>query len=254
MGYIDSLGEEVELRRSSFKLGLLRRNNIYRIHVEKGDELIRQLTSYGLAITENNDPNWCLMEASTGNEFMSYLAACLGELREIDSIPITDTIHSFEDFILSGSTDIHIETKLRELRLSVLDELFPFPLRPISIDELLSFKVRHGDKLSRFRNSIEQELVRIADISDAQLRQRAIELLKTDYNMQIEDIKENMRVFGWDRFVFGKLFSIIAPLPGISSIFSLISALYNAFSSPRTDFSRSPLLYAAIAQKRLFST
>jgi hypothetical protein len=247
MNYIESLGDELELRRSSFQLGVIRYRNVFQIHMEKGDEIFNCLKNVGLS-TKPDAHGWVLVEATTGSEFMAYLAASLGQLDDVDSIPVTDSHRYLLDFVLSGSADIRTERKLNALRYSVLKRVFPAPIKRLSVADISRFKSRHGNKLIRFRNLVEQNIVRIADMNDLDLRQRSLDLFMQEIETEIEDVKESMKSFGWRHFIFGKLFSVMAPIPAIGNIFGLANALYNCFRDSTSDLSRSPLLYAAEAQ------
>jgi hypothetical protein len=193
------------------------------------------------------------VEALTANEFMTYLAAGLGQLDEVNSTPVTDSHNILFDFISSGSTEIQVESRLKALRLLVLNKTFPSPSRLLSVDEIERFKSRHGDALIRFRNLVEQNIVRIADMNDSNLQKESLTLFQQEIDKEIEDIKEYMKSFGWVDFIFGKLFSIVAPAPDYGTIFGLMNALYNFFRQTKPDLSRSPLLYAAEAQRILHS-
>lgn len=82
-GYIDGLGREIAHRKERFARG-----STFRIHIEKlgdiGDLLVRER----LAVPEQYP--WYEVERETADDFMSYLAASLGQVQSIDSAPVTD--------------------------------------------------------------------------------------------------------------------------------------------------------------------
>lgn len=59
-----------------------------RIHVEKLGEIPYFLVQSGLA--KQIDEAWYDIEAKTANQFMSYLAACLGAIPDVNATPVTD--------------------------------------------------------------------------------------------------------------------------------------------------------------------
>ena len=230
-------------RKESFKNRLM-----FKIHIEKMDGIEIDLVKLKLA--EKIDYSWYYVEKDTAIEFMSYLAATLGKLSELDFAPTTDNVSYLNKF-LSSSIDISTERNLEELRLEILNEILPAPNHSITAFEIKHFKNKYYDDLKTFRNNIERELITIADIIDPELKKRRIELFKDESKDQIELIIEAMRKSGFRGIGLSKIGSIVSSIPGVSSLVGLANAVIDAFR--KDEFSRiNPnFLYAAFAQKKL---
>ncbi|MBI1939858.1 MAG: hypothetical protein HYS25_17255 [Ignavibacteriales bacterium] len=222
--------------------------SMFKIHIEKMDGIEIDLVQLKLA--ERIDYSWYYVEKDTAIEFMSYLAATLGKLSELDFAPTTDDVSYLNKFI-SSSVSIPTERKLEELRLEVLNEILPAPNHSLTAFEIKHFKDTYYGDLKMFRNSIERELITIADISDPELKKRRINLFKEESADQIELIIEAMRKSGFRHIGLSKVGSIVSAIPGVSSLFGLANAVIDAFR--KEDFARiNPnFLYAAFAQKEL---
>ena len=181
---------------------------------------------------------------------MSYLAATLGKLSELDFAPTTDDIIYLNKF-LSSSKNITTEKKLEKLRLEVLNDILPAPNRSLTAYEIKKFKDTYYLDLKLFRNNIERELILIADINDPELKKRRIDLFKEESSEQIELIIEAMKKSGFRNLSLSKIGSIVSSIPGVGSLIGLANAVNGAFG--KDDISRiNPcFLYAAFAQKEL---
>ena len=230
-------------RRQAFN-----KQHMFKIHIEKMEGVESDLIELRLA--KQIDYPWYYVEVDTAIEFMSYLAATLGKLSELDFAPTTDDISYLNKF-LSSSADITVEKKLEELRLEVLSDILPAPNRSLTAYEIKHFKDTYYDDLKSFRNSIEKELIIIADINDSELKKRRIKLFKEESSEQIELIIEAMKKSGFRNLTLSKVGSIVSSIPGIGSFFGLANAVIGAFR--KEDFSRinPSFLYAAFAQKEL---
>lgn len=248
--YLVGLGPELDRRRSVFQRRLSSAYGLFDIHIEKLGNVDQVLMDAGLA--KMREYPWFSVEPATARDFMAYLAAALGHLERLGFMPVTDEEAYLSNFILSGSPDIDPERKISQLRLQLTERLFPAPVSPPTVTAIELFKMKHGQQLGRFRLYVEYELGKIAAIDDQALRNRQMELFQQQVQEEINDICEKMRDSGWQRLVFGKLCAVVSAVPGTPFIFGLASALYNVFSGPQGDWSRSPLLYAAFARKSLF--
>ncbi|MCH7559258.1 MAG: hypothetical protein IIB56_17635 [Planctomycetes bacterium] len=185
MKYINSLKNKViERRRVSFKKGYTSN-----IHIEKMDGLEYELRDMGLA--EKRDYPWWLIEKDTAWEFMSYLAATLGKLSDLQLDPISDDIRHLQHFLSSSRSEKSAQKKISNLRLEILEDIFPSPQKPLKAFEISSFKEKHSDKLKTFRNRVEKEIIDIADIENEELRKRRLELFKEESQDAIKEIIES---------------------------------------------------------------
>lgn len=218
------------------------------VHAEKLDLLSYELADAGLA--RSGQEPWVEVERETARDFMAYLAATLGRVPDLGYAPITDEERQLSDFVVASSPSSAVG-RLESLRLGVLDDLFPAPTGPVSVNQLARFKEQHGDELARFRRRVEQELVLAADMSDGTLRRQRLELFVAEAREEITGIRTHMAEAGWLGLVFGKLTAILAAVPGASPIFGLANAVYSAVAGGAQPDPRSPFLYACQAQRIL---
>lgn len=245
--YLESLGKDkLKNMRKSFKKG-----KQSRIHIEKMNGLELVFKDMNLARREEKHSTWWKVENETARWFMTYLAATLGKLEDLQYTPITDDIIHLEHFLYASSSDTSSEELVSSLRLQILEDIFPAPDEPLHASEISEFKGKHGDKLSIFRTKVEKEIIDIATISDSALREKRLELFREESKEAIEEIKNEMNKFGFKRLKLGKLGSIICSTPGVSSLFGLAEAIINAFE--KAEFSKvdPAFLYAAYAQKEI---
>lgn len=244
--YIDSLENNIiERRRTSFKKGYSSD-----IHIEKMDGLEYELRDMGLA-QEYHHP-WWFIEVDTGREFMAYLAATLGKLPNLQLDPISDDIEHLQHFLYSSRDEKSAHKKISNLRLEILEDIFPSPKEPLKAIEISNFKEKHSGKLKAFRIRVEKEIIDIADIKNEELRKRRLELFKEESKDAIKEIVEAMKNYGFKGLTLIKFGSIISSIPGLS-IFGLANAVCDAF--PRENFQTIDpcFIYAAYAQQEILS-
>ncbi len=245
MTYVEGLSQEIDRRRDHFAHG-----STFRIHIEKldniGDALVRQRLA-----TPDRYP-WYNVERDTADDFMSYLAASLGQVRSVDSSPVTDNSEYLRRLALAGVPQDAITSQLDALRIQVLDRVLPVPSHSVQASEIRAFKEQHHNELGDFRRRVERELVDAASISDPVLRDRHLEIFFDETRTRMEEIQEAMRGAGWETARTG--LSVIAAIPGVSSILGLVGALWDAISGGgRRDISRD-FAYAAHARIELAGT
>jgi len=252
--YIDSLGDELKSRRLSFenkdKPFLPKR---MKIHVSKMELLCDYLVKNRLAVKADNQ--WYDVEISTALDFMSYLAAIIGQVDEAGFIPITDNVFPINRLVKSISHDVRIENTTGALRIQLLKGLLPSPSQPLKAEDILRFKMRHGDKLSEFRNYVEQSILDILRHTDEDLRERQIVLFNQKAQEDIEEIKAFLQEHGWINIAFVNLYALLSEIPVIGMPMKIILKVYKAstdsYSTNTKMVKETPLLYAAVAQKEL---
>jgi hypothetical protein len=223
--------------------------HMFKIHIEKMEGVERDLVELGLA--KQIDYPWYYVEGDTAIEFMSYLAATLGKINELDFAPTTDNISYLNKFVSASESIITTERILEELRLEVLNDILPAPTRSLSAFEIKHFKDTYYKDLKSFRNSIERELVLIADINNPELKKRRINLFKEESSDQIELIVEAMEKSGFKNLSLTKIGTIVSAIPGINSLVGLANAVIQAFGKDDISRINPSFLYAAFAQKEL---
>ncbi len=247
LNYIDSLGGNIiERRRTSFRKGYCSN-----IHIEKMDGLEYELSDMGLA-QEFYYP-WWHIEVDTAQEFMAYLAATLGKLPDLQLDPISDDIEHLQHFIYSSRTEESNHKKISNLRLEVLEDIFPSPKEPLKAVEISSFKEKHSDKLKAFRNRVEKEIIDIADIKSKGLRIRRLELFKDESQDAIKEIIDAMKNSGFKGLTLSKFGSIISSIPGVPPIVGLAKAVFDASMKKNFQAIDRCFIYAAYAQHEILS-
>ena len=254
--YIDSLEDELVSRRRSFR----KQDNPFhpnrvKIHVSKMEPLCDYLVKNRLA--QKADNQWYYVEDTTALDFMSYLAAMIGQVDEAGFTPVTDEAFPLNRLVESISHDARIENMTREIRTQLLENLFPAPVQPINATDILHFKQKHGDKLSAFRYSIENSIINILNITDEDLRKRRIALFNQKAQEDIEEIIDMMRENGWIITALANFYALLSEMPIIGVPMKIAREGYNAatgvYSPSIKMVKETPLLYAAVAQKELLS-
>jgi hypothetical protein len=239
------------------------------VHIHRGKFGIilgRQLIERGLARATGDGRRpreWLEVESRTASAFMAHLAATLGSVDDVDMDPITDSLSSLTPFAAT-STEPKPVALAAELRMGVLEGVLPGPEEDLSVAALVDFKERHGDHLRRFRRHLENHVLDLATIPDADMRKAKQRLFTDELADELAEVQARMRP-RWSKLVFGTLCSVVGsaipvgtalatgalPLAG-AALPGLMNAVYSAQASVRRsrDIGRHPLAYAALARKR----
>lgn len=231
--------------------------NFSKIHMEKLDRLSQPLRRMGLL--RDGEYPWVEMPTPLANAFMSYLAASLGQLTEIDAAPITNSAPL-------GSSLATTERSL--IRDALLEKLFPVPANSehLTIDSVLAFKEKYSNHATRFRERLEEECVFVSGTTDAELRREKLEALRAKLQRESDEVAEAMRL-SWKTVTFGSILPIIsAALPvldvdwklqaaaAVGAVGSVGAAVFQAsqgFGQARNAENR-PIAYIPLVQKQLF--
>jgi hypothetical protein len=246
---------DLEQRRARFAEG-----QTFQIHIEKMGGIGEILIGLRLAEMGGGYP-WYTVESDTADDFMFYLAATLGQLDEVESIPVTDSQVYLSRCIKAGVAETDIDRQLSALRLEVLEELFPAPNHPLSAEQIRDFKDSYGDKLSGFRRLVERELVRLVDTKEPDLRKHELELFYDEAKEEITEIRVRMRENGFGDLMLGGFCGVLGAVPGaiagpvagVLPFLGLVSAIYNFVKAikPAEPARPSYFAYAAYAQSEL---
>ena len=263
LAYLD-LDDTVQERRTR----PLRELQVTRVHLWKLGDLANDLVDRDLA-RDSGGAGWELwldVEERTADLFMAYLAATLGPLQEVPMDPVTNRKQAMAA-LLGADTQTGLTLKqARELRLSVLENLLPAPAEFVPAKELAKFKHDHQDELASFRDCVNEELLRVSALpeADAQFAQAEIALRRLlRERTQIVELMERRR---WSRIVFGCIAGVVAAGSAVAAPFvvgpgptaaafaapGLVPAVYAALRDlpARPDFASKPMAYAALAQGR----
>lgn len=244
--YLKGLGKDLDQRRQMFQ-----NNNTFRIHMEKMGPIEDLLREQGLAEVERYP--WFNVEANTADEFMTYLAGCLGQLKEIQSIPITDNESNLEVLIKSQRYASNFNRERNKLRMQILERIFPAPKHPLTAQQIEDFKINHGDKLRSFRRAVEREILSVAELQDPTHRAERIRLFEDEVQEQVDEIRRALNESGYVDTILGKLCPVISAIPGAHYVFSLANVIYGAFGKDNKPPPNSPLAYAAYAQVEILT-
>lgn len=246
LSYLSSLRPEIkEKRREAFK-----RENYFSIHIEKTHGLELEFERMGLAKSAKYP--WWFVECDTADEFMLYLAGTLGNLKELEYAPISDSIQYLNRLISLSGPEIFNHGDISQLRLEILESIFPVPTRLLKVSEISNFKIKHGSKLKALRLRVEKEIIDIANINDISLRERRLEIFKEESRGAIQEIIAVMNESGFRNITLNSWAAIIISLSkDIPILGSLAKAIWDAYK--KEDFSGidPAYLYAAYAQKML---
>ncbi|WP_027469534.1 hypothetical protein [Deefgea rivuli] len=232
-----------------------------RIHVEKLGEIPSFLVESGLA--KQIDWAWYDVETTIANQFMSYLAACLGAIPAVNATPVTDKAIFASSLRPRGLQPARQPLHQHKSREVILRHLLPTPAGPVDIDKLLSFKRRHGHLLPPLRASVEAHCTLVATLPDEKDRIEANEAFLLDSRQKVAEIEDAMRpsfgkvVFGSLAPLFGAGLAVQATDPGnkvgyAGAALSLSGAIYQAVSSirgSRRAAENRPLAYIAHAKR-----
>jgi hypothetical protein len=245
INYLDGLYPEIGTqRRECFQAG-----TSSRIHAEKMGPIGANLCDRGLARLA--DYPWYDVEPDTADDFMSYLAAGLGQLDTVDSIPMTDTPGYLERLVHAGVHNESVDEQLESFRLEVLDNILPVPSHQVGATELRAFKDRRGQALGDFRRRVERELIELADIGDPELRQRRMEIFCGEARDKIEEIQAWIKESKWNG-AMGKVCSVVAAIPGVPPVFSLLNTIREAVTGGHETIPSRDFAYAAYVQAELY--
>jgi len=239
--YLAESPERLVERQEAF-----RRGETFRIHIEKMDPLAGVLHEAGLC-AEQEYP-WTSVEQATATDFMAYLAASLGQVEEIDAIPVSDHEKSLAPLLSPHGGAAPPDRELDELRVVVLEELFPAPERPLAAAEIAEFRSKHGDELRGFRRRVEREILALAELEDAGRRERRLELFRDEIGETVEEIRARLEEAGAGRTVLSKLWSVVLAVPGVPPALGLLNAVCKVFEKAKEEPRSFPLAYAARAQ------
>lgn len=239
--YLGNLGAELRRREKGFS-----KSSGIEINFEKlNHAIVKGLRKMELA--EVASRGWLLVEATTANDFMAYLAATLGQLPSVNMTPITNLRKHLSPLI--GDSE-RIYGELDVMRLELLSEAFPAPRRHVRAQDIADFKRLHGDKLYSYRHYIETELTGLVAISDRAVRQYRMDQVKAYITKEIRVLLDAMESYGWIDIVLGKLCALLGPIPGVGTLPSMLNAVYQACGGDQSHIG-SPLVYAAYAHKSL---
>ena len=231
------------------------------LHVDVHEEkltysLIEELRRKGLV--RGGTGSWIELEAYTANQYMAYLASCLGELPEINSTPITDNRFNFQSL---DPEYFRVQANIIAMRGLVLNDIFPAPERAIPPEIIVDFKSDYRYELERFRNKIESFLVQAALVANDRVRSQQVNQFRDELSGEIRALKESMEQRNWGYISLGRFLAYAPVMAGIAfgvgtanppaivgGILSLANAVYKDYRyiNKPEDLMRNPMAYAML--------
>ena len=224
------------------------------VHSEKLHNIVEPLQAMGL-VRPDSYP-WVLMPQPVANAFLCFLAANLGQLRDVDASPITNQTYG-------GLTRVGISRSLA--REDLLEQLLPVPSasQKVSIDDVLRFREKYSVQAARFRERLEAECMLIASLGEEKMRQAQLHAVATKMRQEIDEVTDAMRR-SWKDIAFGTILPVFAttaplvdadwkrqPYAAVGAAGALAVAVHQAvrlIQAPKVAEGR-PLAYAALVRR-----
>ena len=225
-----------------------------KIHADKFDsQVFYELEQAGLA--HKLDGEWYLVERTTANELMIYLASVIGH--KIQFLPTTDRQQRRFNTVGLKAVSRSLETADNK-REVILDELMPFPDQ-IDLKRLRQFKEEHLGLLKAFKNRVELIVLnRSIKIDTPEFKERVREL-----TIRKEELTAKMGEKKLGKIIFGTVCGIVGAGIGLATTSSVngailgvpgfANAIYTALQIERPEdiFDQSGLKYLALLDKQL---
>jgi hypothetical protein len=258
---------ERKLRRSTLAAFLpIGPASTVQVHAEKMGQIPDFLVNVGLA--KRIDYSWYEVERGVANQFMAYLATCLGALPEVNASAVTDkamfaTFPRQNHIKGARSLDAHVD----KARKVILQALLPIPDGHVDLGKLSQFKQRYGHLLPVLRARIERYCTLIASLPDPDARATLTKTFTSECKEHVDEIESAMRP-SFSKITFGYLTPLFAaglswegtetanPVAYAGAAMAFGATAYQAISSVRGEreaLERAPLAYLARA-RRSFST
>lgn len=260
--YVESREFNLGLRQTRFsgrKSGLINGEKFKpknsNIHADKFDqEIFYQLEQIGLA-TKMND-NWYSVESKTANELMSFLALVVGG--KLDYLPTTDKYKKGFSTAGPNRQEFKVDQKQQRKREIILDELIPYP-NNIDLSKLRSFKDKHLNLLTAFKNRIELIALNPNIEEDSTLFNETINelrLRKEELSVKMSESKMGPIFFGTVCGISGAIYGLsTAQTPGavLGGLPGFASAVHSALRVEKAEriFDQSGMKYLALVDKRI---
>jgi hypothetical protein len=229
-----------------------------RLHREKATpDLWAELIARGYAHEEHRGDEWLVVDRSVADLYMAYLALALGRLT--DAEPVTD-----EETALAAIIGVRPTSPVGTIdraRSIVLTNALPAPEKPVAARELARFKEKNRDALLKFRLHAEMKILGCLGPSDPELQERCLRLAAQELEQEVAEIEALMARRRWPT-ARGLLCAALAGAPGavktaitgnpldLTEVVSpLIAEVVGSFVGHRSDATRNPVAYAALAQR-----
>jgi hypothetical protein len=230
------------------------------IHTEKLAHVAQGLVDRGLA--RDRGDFWYNVDAWVANLFMTFLAVGLGQVDQINAMPITDR-KACQHLLSGGGFTASESGDRRGIRMNLLQEILPVPKRRVSLQEISRFKERYGVQAKALRQRIEKETIEISNIRHLADREEQHIIRKEALIKERQEVESAMKDF-WPDVIFVSVATAAwALLPLLETSVSkqpwtyrgsaagLASALYSAWRARQIKKNPHPLAYAVNYRRRI---
>lgn len=172
---LENEGFNISEKQQNFKNELKTRVNVMKF----GEKLMEKLVDLNIASKINYQ--WYLVEYSTANLIMLYLASYIG-VKE-DFMPSTDELIIDSLNLISQNT-----VDKDQIREKLFEDIIPYPVNP-NLDRLQKFKDIYYDELKSFRILLEKTIVEINSNKDEEFYAIKVEELKDKRDRILSELK-----------------------------------------------------------------
>jgi len=238
--------EETFIRYIESKLPMLQKErpdsrNISRVHVEKMGEISNWLVNHNLA--EREGYSWLKMSDSIAGPFMAYLSCVLGNISDVNAVPVTNNEYLANYFkVYKGKNYRGIPNEETKTRDYILNQLLPIPDDNVTIDDLLLFKNKYGKMLPNLRQLIETYVTEVSSITDEEQRQARKRTVALELSEKVDEVNDAMSNT-WKKITFG----VLTPLIGAGGTVYTTDVTENALAASAAGFSFLGACYSAIS-------
>jgi hypothetical protein len=175
-----------------------------RIHADKVSwEVFGELAGRGLALRDPGGGQWWSVESSTAELYLGYLAGALCGRRsqgDVVAHPVSDTLGALAGF---SALQASCAERLRALRCGVIPEALPAPAQGVPPEDIRRFKDGNAERLRRLRRHLDERLVDIAVLPDAEERELRAKLVAEEIGDDVGVLVEQMTKRRWPTVLLG---------------------------------------------------
>lgn len=271
--YLDRIGDvEIRRRRQQFMEG-----KTVLLHVDKLLEPVLPRHLFDLGIADRPSHEWIGVEQQTAREWMAALVLGLchpqsmwthhfrGE-RSIDRwVPATDKPLSLAALLAGfGSSEpsdrpgrqmrlrVNGESRVAELRTTILEDVLPIPDGSIDIDKIIRFRRKHAELLPQLRRYLEGKLEEALLAPDDEIQMRRVDRIVDEARERVEQARAYLEEAGFRRVRKSSLVQILKFVPLFGGSVGVGQQLAK-MQEKHSEFESEPLAYLAFASERFAS-
>ena len=228
------------------------------LHRDKAaPDIWAELIARGYAYEKRRGDEWLAVDRWVADLYMAYLALTLGRL--LDAEPVTDDESALAAIVDVGPASL--VPSAEHARSIILSNVLPAPAQPVAPREIARFKEKNWDALLRFRLHAEMRITECLRPSDPELQDRCLSLAAQQLELEVAEVEALMTRRRWPT-TRGLLCAALAGAPGAAKTAitgnpldatevasPLIAEIVDSFLGNRSDATRNPVAYAALATR-----